>query len=89
MDERRLEGGFDGGATVVDGTLRRVAGPWSPSVRRLLAHLRDKGFDGAPRPLGVDELGREVVSYVQGVRAARARVGLGVDGVLVGAVACP
>jgi hypothetical protein len=56
MDERRLEGGFDGGATVVDGTVRRVAGPWTPSVRKVLAHLLDRGFDGAPRPLGADEL---------------------------------
>jgi len=66
MDERRLDGGFDGGATVVDGTVRRKAGPWSPSVHRLLAHLNEKGFDGAPRPLGVDDLGREVVSYLPG-----------------------
>jgi len=66
MDERRLEGGFDGGATVVDGTVRRVAGPWAPSVRKVLAHLLDRGFDGAPRPLGADELGRDVVSYLPG-----------------------
>ena len=66
MDERRLDGGFDGGATVVDGTVRRTPGPWSSSVHRLLAHLEDRGFDGAPRPLGFDELGREVVSYLPG-----------------------
>jgi Phosphotransferase enzyme family len=66
MDERRLDGGFDGGATVVDGTVRRMAGPWSPSVHRLLAHLQDRGFDGAPRPMGVDDLGRDVVSYLPG-----------------------
>ena len=66
MDERRLDGGFDGGATVVDETVRRMAGPWSPSVHRLLAHLQDRGFDGAPRPLGVDDLGREIVSYLPG-----------------------
>src|ERR1035437_1976637 len=66
MDERRLEGGFDGGATVVDGTVRRVAGPWAPSVRKVLAHLLDRGFDGAPRPLGAGELGRDVVSYLPG-----------------------
>ena len=73
MDERRLEGGFDGGATVVNGTVRRVTGPWSPSVRRLLGHLRDRGFDGAPRPLGVDEVGREVVSYLQGETVGSSR----------------
>lgn len=66
MGEHRLEGGFDGGATSVEGTVRRVAGPWSASVQKLLAHLRDRGFDGAPLPLGVDEFGRDVVSYMPG-----------------------
>ena len=66
MAERRFEGGFDGGATLVDGTVRRAAGPWSASVQRLLAHLRDRGFDGAPLPLSLDEQGREVVSYLPG-----------------------
>jgi hypothetical protein len=46
--------------------VRRVAGPWSVSVQRLLAHLRDRGFDGAPLPLGLDEQGREVVTYLPG-----------------------
>jgi hypothetical protein len=66
MSELRLLGGFDGGATLVDGTVRRVAGPWSVSVHRLLAHLRDRGFDAAPLPLGLDEQGREVVTYLPG-----------------------
>src|SRR5665647_2687459 len=39
MDERRLDGGFDGGATVVDGTVRRMAGPWSPSVHRRICGI--------------------------------------------------
>jgi len=73
MRERRLEGGFDGGATLVDGTVRRVVGPWSPSVRRLLAHLQDRGFDGAPLPLGVDAHGREVVTYLPGETAGAQR----------------
>jgi hypothetical protein len=30
------------------------------------AHLRDAGFAGAPLPLGVDERGREVLSFVPG-----------------------
>lgn len=66
MSERRLEGGFDGGATFADGSVRRVTGPWSSSVQRLLAHVRDRGFDGAPMPLGTDEVGREVVTYLPG-----------------------
>jgi hypothetical protein len=66
MTELRLEGGFDGAATLVDGTVRRVAGPWSASVQRLLAQLRDRGFDGAPLPLGLDGHGREIVTYLPG-----------------------
>jgi hypothetical protein len=66
MSDLRLEGGFDGGACLVNGTVRRVAGPWSASVQGLLAHLRDRGFDGAPLPLGLDEQGREVVTYLPG-----------------------
>jgi hypothetical protein len=31
-----------------------------------LTHLRDAGFVGAPLPFGVDEQGREVLSFVPG-----------------------
>jgi hypothetical protein len=66
MNERQLEGGYDGGAILVDGTVRRVVGPWTKSVHKLLSHLQERGFTGAPRPLGVDELGREIVTYIAG-----------------------
>ncbi|TCO51069.1 phosphotransferase family enzyme [Kribbella antiqua] len=65
MDER-LEGGFDGGASLVDGVVRRTAGPWTASVHALLAHLAEVGFEGAPRGLGVDSDGREMVSFLPG-----------------------
>jgi hypothetical protein len=63
-----LPGGFTnaGLVTRVDGTVRR---PWrstSPSTHRLLEHLERVGFDGAPRVLGRDEQGREVLSYIPG-----------------------
>jgi len=35
-------------------------------VHALLRHLERVGFDGAPRVLGTDERGREVLSYVPG-----------------------
>jgi hypothetical protein len=60
--EERLEGGNVGGAVRVRDTVRRSAGPWTPAVHALLAHLADKGFTGAPRPLGFDEQGREVLT---------------------------
>ncbi len=65
MDER-LAGGFDGGASLVDGVVRRTAGSWTPAVHALLAHLETAGFPGAPRALGVDAEGREMVSFLPG-----------------------
>ncbi|MFD5445999.1 phosphotransferase enzyme family protein [Streptomyces tendae] len=35
-------------------------------MRQLLDHLRNVGFPGAPRPLGTDEHGRDVFSYIEG-----------------------
>ncbi|MBA2533284.1 MAG: aminoglycoside phosphotransferase family protein, partial [Nocardioidaceae bacterium] len=63
---RRLDGGNTGGAVRVGDTVRRHAGPWTPSVHALLDHLRVTGFDQAPRALGMDELGREVLSFLPG-----------------------
>jgi len=66
MNDRRLIGGFDGGAELVGGSVRRSAGPWTASVHRLLAHLAAVGFEGAPRPLGWDDQGRDVLTYLPG-----------------------
>jgi hypothetical protein len=66
MAEERLEGGYIGGAVRVGDTVRRPAGPWTSAVHGLLAHLADKGFTGAPRPLGLDEQGREVLTFLEG-----------------------
>src|SRR5260221_6573384 len=54
-------GNMSSGVVRVGDTVRRPAGPWTPAVHALLAHLHAVGFDGAPRPLGVDERGREVL----------------------------
>ena len=64
--EVQLPGGNAGGAVLVDGTVRRPAGAWTPAVQDLLAYLAARGFDGAPRPLGYDDHGREIVSYLVG-----------------------
>lgn len=61
-----LQGGNDGGAVRIGDTVRRVPGPWTPAVHALLRHLHDVGFDRAPRALGFDELGREVLSFLPG-----------------------
>jgi aminoglycoside phosphotransferase (APT) family kinase protein len=50
----------------VGDTVRRPTGPRSPFVHDLLRHLEAVGFPGAPRFLGMDERGREVLSFVEG-----------------------
>jgi hypothetical protein len=47
-------------------TVRRPMRPTSAATHALLRHLEEVGFDGAPRVLGVDEAGREVLSYISG-----------------------
>ena len=50
----------------VGDTVRRPQRRTSPATHALLRHLADVGFTGAPRFLGIDELDREVLSYVPG-----------------------
>jgi Ser/Thr protein kinase RdoA (MazF antagonist) len=50
----------------VGDTVRRPATPASPAVHALLRHLERVGFEGAPRSLGTDERGRDVLEYVEG-----------------------
>jgi hypothetical protein len=50
----------------VGDTVRRPTGAWTPAVHALLDHLAAAGFDAAPRALGLDDEGREVVTYVPG-----------------------
>jgi hypothetical protein len=61
------------GVVRVGGTVRRPVGPHSPLVHALLVHLESIGFEGAPRFLGIDRAGREVLSYVDGEVAGRPR----------------
>jgi aminoglycoside phosphotransferase (APT) family kinase protein len=70
QDEVPLTGGNATAAVVrVGDTVRRPAGPWTPAVHALLTHLHAVGFTAAPRALGIDERGREVLSYAPGVAA--------------------
>jgi hypothetical protein len=50
----------------VGDTVRRPLRPSSAAVHDLLRRLEGAGFDGAPRFLGVDERGREILSFVDG-----------------------
>lgn len=65
--EEILEGGNVTPVVRIGDTVRRAMGPWSPAVHMLLEELEAKAFDGAPRFLGIDDEGREVLSFVSGV----------------------
>lgn len=66
-DEVPLTGGnINSGVVRVGDTVRRSISPSSGNVHRLLAHLECKGFEQAPRFLGLDGQGREVLSYIPG-----------------------
>lgn len=52
--------------TRVGETVRRPVRPFTLTVQSFLRHLHEHGFDAAPVPLGVDEQGREVLSFVPG-----------------------
>ena len=70
MTEHALGGGNVAAAVVrVGDTVRKPAGFWTPAVEALLSHLHRRGFTGAPRPLGRDGQGREVLEYVPGPMA--------------------
>lgn len=65
--EEPLSGGnATAGVVRVGDTVRRPAGPHTPAVHALLSYLHASGFDGAPRPLGIDQHGREVLSFIPG-----------------------
>lgn len=59
------------GVVRVGATVRRPVGAHSPLVHRVLRHLDAVGFDGAPRLLGRDERGREILTFVDGEVAGR------------------
>jgi Ser/Thr protein kinase RdoA (MazF antagonist) len=64
--EQALTGNVTVGVVRIGDTVRRPAGPWTAAVDALLTHLHAVGFPGAPRPLGRDERGRQVLEYVPG-----------------------
>jgi hypothetical protein len=50
----------------VGDTVRRPLHSNSEFVQDLLRHFEAVGFDGAPRFLGIDEHGREILTYIEG-----------------------
>jgi hypothetical protein len=66
MHEETLPGGRTTGAVRIGDVVHKPAAPWTPSVHALLRHLEKHGFEGAPRALGFDERGREMLTYLPG-----------------------
>lgn len=66
--EEQLVGGIAnlGKVVRVGDTVRRPSSASTGSIFAMLQYLHDAGFDGAPRPLGLDEQGREVLSFITG-----------------------
>jgi hypothetical protein len=69
--EQQLLGGTANRGLVVrvGDTVRRPQAEGSAAVHDLLLHLEDVRFDGAPRYLGEDDQGREVLSFIDGEAA--------------------
>jgi Ser/Thr protein kinase RdoA (MazF antagonist) len=64
--EEMLNGNVTTGVVRVGDTVRRPVGPWTDTVDAVLEHLHAAGFAAAPRPLGRDRQGRQVLEYVPG-----------------------
>ena len=65
MAEELSLGGNLNDAVRIGDTVRRRAGPWTAAVHALLGFLEREGFD-APRVVGMDAEGREVLRYIEG-----------------------
>lgn len=64
--EEKLEGGNMSVVARVGDTVRREVGFWTPQVHKLLTHLRAQGIREVPAPLGFDEQGREILTFIPG-----------------------
>jgi hypothetical protein len=69
MDEEVLAGGVANPGLVVRvaDTVRRPVTSHTATVHRLLRYLVDRGLEGrVPTPLGIDDRGREILSFLPG-----------------------
>jgi len=78
MAEVEMPGGYVTAPVRLGNTVRRRPSGSSEFVHRLLQLLEEAGQAGAPRFLGIDEAGREMLSYLDGHAAWEARQPAGV-----------
>jgi len=64
--EEKLKGGNVSSIYRSGDTVRRDLKPESSRVHKLLKHLEKKRFHYAPKFLGIDEKGREILSFIEG-----------------------
>jgi len=65
-EEPLLGGDVTEGVVRVGDTVRRPLHPQSAAIHAYLRHLDQSGFSAAPRFLGIDARGREVLTYIEG-----------------------
>jgi hypothetical protein len=65
-NEEQLTGGNVSSEYRSKDTVRRELKPESSKVQALLKHLEKKSYPYAPAFLGIDEKGREILSYIEG-----------------------
>ncbi|WP_426997730.1 phosphotransferase [Pseudarthrobacter sp. N5] len=66
VNEEELVGGNSSIVTRIGDTVRRNAGPWTPAVHAFLNVLRANGINQVPEALGMDDHGREVLTFMPG-----------------------
>ncbi|GGE61409.1 phosphotransferase enzyme family protein [Priestia taiwanensis] len=64
--EATLSGGNVSSVYRLGNTVRRELKPNSGNIHILLKHLESKGLNGVPKFLGIDEKGREILSFIEG-----------------------
>ncbi len=65
-EEQKLSGGQNTDVIRIGDTVRRPIGPNSDYVHKTLVLLEEKNYQYSPRYLGIDEKGREILSYIDG-----------------------
>jgi len=65
-NEEMLAGGNVSNVYRSGNTVRRELKPDSRKIHKLLKHLENKGYSYAPKFLGIDEKGREILSFIEG-----------------------